>query len=64
MAFGLVSFFILPWTPTSSLFLTEKDKEAVHTALEQDWTADSEAFSWKQVIAAFKTPHVSLRGTP
>ena len=61
MAFGLVSYFILPRTPTSSRFLTEKEKEAIRAALEQDWTPDSEeeAFSWKQVIAAFKTPHVS-----
>ena len=65
MAFGLVSYFILPRTPTSSRFLTEKEKEAIRAALEQDWTPDSEeeAFSWKQVIAAFKTPHVSLCGS-
>ena len=62
MAFGLLSFFFLPRTPTSSRFLSEKEKEAIHAALEHDWTPDSEeeAFSWGQVIAAFKTPHVSL----
>ena len=62
VAFGLLSFFFLPRTPTSSRFLTEKEKEAIHAALEQDWTPDSEdeAFSWRHVIAAFTTPHVSL----
>ena len=62
MAFGLLSFFFLPRTPTSSQFLSQKEKEAIHAALEQDWTPDSEeeAFSLGQVIAAFKTPHVSL----
>ena len=62
MAFGLLSFLLLPRTPTSSQFLTEKEKEAIHVALAQDWTPDSEeeAFSWSHVIAAFKTPHVSL----
>ena len=61
VAFGLVSFFILPRTPTSSRFLTEEEKNAIQAALEQDWTPDSEneAFSWRHVIAAFKTPHVS-----
>src|SRR5260370_13357345 len=58
---GLLSFFLLPRTPTSSRFLNEKEKEAIHAALEADWTPDSEdePFSWSQVIAAFRTPHVS-----
>jgi hypothetical protein len=62
VAFGLLSFFILPRTPTSSRFLTEKEKEAIRAALEEDWTPDSEdeEFSWRHVIAAFTTPHVSL----
>jgi MFS family permease len=61
VAFGLLSFFLLPRTPTSSRFLNEQEKEAIHAALEQDWTPDSEdePFSWSQVIAAVTTPHVS-----
>ena len=61
MVFGLSSFFFLPRTPTSSQFLTQEEKEAITAALEQDWTPDSEEepFSWRHVIAAFTTPHVS-----
>ena len=61
MAYGLLSFFILPRTPTSSRFLSEKERQSIHIVLEQDWTPDSEeeVFSWQQVVAAFKTPHVS-----
>ena len=57
VAFGLVSFFILPQTQTLSQFLTEKEKDTIHAALEPDWTPDSEeeAFSWKQVLSAFTT---------
>ena len=68
--FGPVTFFILPRTPTSSQFLTGKEKEAIHAALDQEWTPDSgeEVFSWKQAVAAFTTPTGVLHdcgfGTP
>ena len=60
VVFGLLSFFFFPRTPTSSRFLNEKEKEAIHAALQADWTPDSEdELSWRQVIGAFMTPHVS-----
>ena len=64
VVFGLVTFFILPRTPTSSQFLTGKENEAIHVAPEQDWTPDSgeDVFSGKQVVAAFTTPQVSATG--
>ena len=62
MVIGLLSFFLIPRTPASSRFLTQKEKEAINAALKEGWTPDSEeeAFSWRHAIAAFTTPHVSL----
>jgi len=62
VAFGLLSFFVLPRTPTSSRLLTEKEKQAIQAVLEHDWTPDSEEepFQWKHVVTAFTTPHVIL----
>ena len=59
-----MSFFILPRTPTSPQFLTEKEKDTIYAALEQDWTPDleKEAFSRKQVLSAFTSPTRVLCG--
>ncbi|KAH9482229.1 putative transporter [Psilocybe cubensis] len=62
VAFGLVSFFLLPRSPAHAHFLTKEEKEYVHAVLKEDGaTGKSEAddnHSWTEVIKAFKLPQV------
>ena len=62
--FGVVSFFVLPRTPSDTPFLNEQDKVYINEALVAGGIiakdeADDE-FSWSQVRRAFTQVHVLL----
>lgn len=60
--FGIMSFFLLPRTPESTIGLTQAEKVAYRESLKRDWSGDmeDEHFSWTEVIRAFKSPQVLL----
>jgi MFS family permease len=60
--FGIFSFFVLPRTPESTLFLKEDEKIAYRESLKADWSGDmdGEMFKWSEVFKAFRAPHVLL----
>lgn len=61
MLFGAASFFIMPQQATTASFLTEDEKEAVTEMLKGEWTSDDhEPFSWSEIWAACKAPHVLI----
>ncbi|KAF7336987.1 MFS domain-containing protein [Mycena venus] len=64
VACGLAAFFVLPHSPTSARFLTEREKDHVVERLREDrvMSKDQEvdAFSWSEVGRAFTSPQVVL----
>ncbi|KAF9445153.1 MFS general substrate transporter [Macrolepiota fuliginosa MF-IS2] len=62
--FGLVSFFLLPRSPTHAYFFNNKEKEYVVAKLKEDGALSSDesidAFNWREVGKAFKLPHIWL----
>ena len=64
--FGIISFFVLPATPATMVFLKTSEKQVYMHALEQDWAGDKEhePFSWTHVLDAFTTLHVWLLSIP
>lgn len=59
VAFGLVSFFILPQSPATCTFLSVEEKAYVAACVNEE-SPDEEKFSWKEVAQAFKDPHVGF----
>lgn len=63
VSFGLLSYFILPQSPATALFLNEQEKAYVIAKLKEDRTITSdeeERFSWKEVRKAFLLPQVGF----
>jgi hypothetical protein len=63
---GIASYFILPRTPETALWLTPEEKTAYVAAMRKDWSGDAEhePFAWKYVLQAVKSPFVLLLGIP
>ena len=61
-AFGLVSFLLLPRSPSHARFLSLQEKYYIAERLRQDGATGpddkADAFSWKEVGMAFKLPQV------
>ncbi|KAJ7107243.1 major facilitator superfamily domain-containing protein [Mycena crocata] len=65
IAFGLVSFLLLPSTPDHARFFNEEEKAYVKAKLREDGAIQDEAadsFSWGEVTKAFTSIHVLLVG--
>lgn len=64
VAFGLMSFFALPNSPSTAYFLTQQEKDYVLEKLTEDGTVeidgDGEKFSWGEVGRVFLMPQVGL----
>jgi hypothetical protein len=62
--FGLVLFFLLPGSPSTSRFLTAEQKAHIERRLKLDSPAGTtdfdEKFSWTEVRKAATSPHVLL----
>lgn len=59
VAFGIVSYFILPRSVDTAYFLNDEEKTYINSKLMEDsLNAEEAGFSWKEVIAAFKLPQV------
>ncbi|KAJ2931861.1 hypothetical protein H1R20_g5229, partial [Candolleomyces eurysporus] len=62
--FGLISFFLLPRSPSYARFLSQQEKDYIVERLRQDGATGNDdkadAFSWKEVGMAFKLPQVWL----
>ena len=61
--FGLVSFFLMPRTPSKALFLNAADKAIIERALYLDGGGEErqgDRFTWRAVGEAFKSPQVGL----
>ena len=60
--FGIVSFFLLPRSPTKARFLTEKERTHIVTTLKRVGSVSEDEykdnFSWTEVINSVKSPHV------
>jgi predicted MFS family arabinose efflux permease len=63
-AVGVLSFFLLPRSPETARFLTEKERVYVVCTLKHAGSVseddDKDSFSWTEVIEAVKSPHVWL----
>ena len=63
VAFGAISYFILPRSVDSAHFLTQEEKDYVNAKLREDSAnAEEQAFSWREVIEAFKLPQLWIAG--
>ncbi|KAF8626447.1 hypothetical protein AX15_004872 [Amanita polypyramis BW_CC] len=62
--FGLLSYFILPDSPSHCKFLSEEERTYVITKLEEDGTRNDklDGFSWREVGMAFMLPQVWILG--
>jgi hypothetical protein len=62
--FGVMSFFLLPCSPETAHFLTEKERAYVVSALKDAGSIsendDRDSFSWTEVVRAAKSLHVWL----
>ena len=60
--FGVISFFILPRSPETARFLTEKERAYVISTLKHAGSIseeeDKDNFSWMEIVMAAKSPHV------
>lgn len=60
--FGILLFFLLPGSPSTSRFLTADQKAHIERRLKLDSPAGTtdfeEAFSWREVRKAATSPHV------
>lgn len=59
---GLLSFYLVPATPRTSRFLSERQKEIIMERLERDrpFVNPVDKFTLKQVFASMTSPHVIL----
>ncbi|KAG6379676.1 major facilitator superfamily domain-containing protein [Boletus reticuloceps] len=59
---GVISFYLLPRSPQTASFLTEKERTYVISTLKQAGSVseddDKDNFSWTEVVRAVKSPHV------
>lgn len=64
VVFGLVSFFLLPSSPEHARFFNAEEKAYVKAKLEEDGSIDAESnsFSWGEVLKAFTSIHVMIVG--
>ncbi|KAJ8090727.1 hypothetical protein PM082_018293 [Marasmius tenuissimus] len=63
VAFGAISYFILPRSVDRAYFLTQEEKDYVNAKLREDSVhAEEQAFSWQEVIEAFKLPQLWIAG--
>ncbi|KAI9568126.1 major facilitator superfamily domain-containing protein [Boletus coccyginus] len=62
--FGVISFFLLPRSPETARFLTEKERVYVVSALKHAGSVadddDKDNFRWVEVVRSMKSPHVWL----
>ena len=71
-AFGLATAFLVPASPKSIKFLTEKEREVYCRDLADSWSGDAdtdgkyeEVFSWSEVASVFtNAPHVLVMAIP
>jgi len=60
--FGLISFFLLPRSPETARFLTEKERAYVISTLKHAGSVseddNKDSFSWTEVVRAAKSLHV------
>lgn len=60
---GVAAFFLLPRDPGAARFLTHDERVYVERVLHEDGVlARDDVFSWAEVFATFKKPHVLLMG--
>ncbi|CAH7685357.1 major facilitator superfamily domain-containing protein [Phakopsora pachyrhizi] len=61
---GIGGFFVFPLSPSQCQFLTLEERDIMKLRLEKDSfdtiSSKEENFSWKQILQAFKSPHVIL----
>ncbi|KAL0061216.1 hypothetical protein AAF712_011975 [Marasmius tenuissimus] len=63
VVFGAMSFFILPRSVDRARFLTHEEKRYVNAKLQEDSAhAEEKAFSWEEVVEAFKLPQLWMAG--
>jgi sugar phosphate permease len=60
IAVGVIAFFSLPESPDHARFLTPAEKTALVAHIRRNSGNETEAFSWGEVIATFRIPHVWL----
>jgi hypothetical protein len=68
VAFGLATFFLVPASPKTIKFLTNKERQTYCRDLAYDWSGDAdtlgtyhEEFSWCEVASVFMdAPHVLM----
>ena len=61
MLCGAAAFFLLPRDPGAARFLSPDERVYVERVLREDGVlARDDAFSWAEVFATFKKPHVLL----
>ncbi|KAH6908856.1 major facilitator superfamily domain-containing protein [Coprinopsis sp. MPI-PUGE-AT-0042] len=63
-AFGIISFVLLPQSPSHAHFLKQEEKDYVVSRLKEDGAVEKDeredAFSWKEVGRAFCLPQVGM----
>ncbi|KAL0573852.1 hypothetical protein V5O48_008093 [Marasmius crinis-equi] len=63
VAFGILSYFILPRSVDRAYFLNAEEKRYVDAKLAEDSIHSEEAsFSWREVVEAFKLPQLWFLG--
>ncbi|KAG9311746.1 major facilitator superfamily domain-containing protein [Chiua virens] len=62
--FGAISFFLLPRSPETARFLTEKERAYIVSTLKHVGSVsednDKDSFNWTEVVRSAKSPHVLL----
>jgi hypothetical protein len=62
--FGIVSFALLPRSPSHAHFLSQEEKDYVILRLKVDGSVEEiereDNFSWREVGMAFRSPHVGI----
>ncbi|KAF8122705.1 major facilitator superfamily domain-containing protein [Boletus edulis] len=62
IVFGAISYFLIPCSPKTASFLTEKERAHVVSALKYDGSVsevdENDKFNWREIVRAAKSPHV------
>lgn len=60
--FGVLSFFLLPHSPTRARFLTNRERQYVNAQLREDGALSrdekGDSFNWVEIWRCLKLPHV------